>query len=247
MDKRAHSQALVLLSVILIGAPLATVLLGIGIESQAVQEWAQMSMWILYPIAAWLMTRSRKLDAPTVDELLARDARPPVLYLRSFSDDRRDARGRTLKTIFDPTDGYQSREEAMIEWAKAIGPVIAIGRPGENLPELGAARMYVSNDQWQERVSQLLDEAGFVVLRAASSPGLRWELNQVVRRRDLRSLLILLPDSDSDYAQFTAWANEVLPMPLPEVRQKDCGYLTFVENGMPYFAQELYVAHPEIH
>jgi hypothetical protein len=28
-------------------------------------------------------------------------------------------------------------------------PVIAVGKPGETLPELGAARMYVGHEDWQ--------------------------------------------------------------------------------------------------
>lgn len=242
MDRHTESYALVSLSVVLIGTPLVTVLTGIATDSQAAQDWGQMSMWVLYPIAAWLMTRSSKLEAPTVDELLAQDKRPPVLYLRSFSEDKRNSRGRILKTIFDPTDGYKSREEEMVEWAKEIGPVIAVGRPGERLPELGAARMYVSDDEWRERIGKLLDGAGFVVMRAASTPGIRWELGEAVRRRDLRSLIIVLPDSDNDYAQFRGWANEVLPIPLPEVRERNCGYLALLEDGTPYFAEGLYVA-----
>lgn len=140
MEKHTKSDAPTSLSVVLIGTPLVIVLVGIATDSQTAQDWGQMSMWILYPIAAWLMTRSSKLKALSVDELLAQDKRPPVLYLRSFSEDMRNPRGRILKAIFDPTDGYQSREEEMVEWAEAIGPVVAVGHPGERLPELGAAR-----------------------------------------------------------------------------------------------------------
>src|SRR5436305_1611609 len=36
-----------------------------------------------------------------------------------------------------------------------VGPVIAIGRPGEELAEPGAARMYVGDDDWQVMVTDL--------------------------------------------------------------------------------------------
>jgi hypothetical protein len=47
-----------------------------------------------------------------------------------------------------------------------IGPFVAIGRPGERLPQLGAIRLYVADPEWQEMVTRLMSEAALVVLRA---------------------------------------------------------------------------------
>ena len=52
---------------------------------------------------------------------------------------------------------------------------------GEPLPELGAARLYVGDDQWQAKV-QRADAARPVwsVVRLGASPGLLWEIEQAL-------------------------------------------------------------------
>jgi hypothetical protein len=62
-------------------------------------------------------------------------ALPPVLYLRSFKDDRESAYpGSTglLNFLFAlPTEEEQLAEE--------LGPCLTLGRPDEKMPELGAS------------------------------------------------------------------------------------------------------------
>ena len=65
--------------------------------------------------------------------MIARDARPLVLYLRSFRDDAIAARVTRIEL-----GEFVTEEERLVEVMQPIGPVIAIGRPGE-LPDLGAA------------------------------------------------------------------------------------------------------------
>ena len=48
---------------------------------------------------------------------------------------------------------------------KPLGQVIAIGRPSEPMPELGAVRFYVSDDEWQAVVLNWIAKAELVVLR----------------------------------------------------------------------------------
>ena len=66
----------------------------------------------------------------------------------------------------------------MAEILAHVGPVVAIGKPGEPLPELGAARLYVADDQWQAKVIELMGKAALVVIRLGASPGLLWEIEQ---------------------------------------------------------------------
>jgi hypothetical protein len=61
-----------------------------------------------------------------------------------------------------------------------VGPVVAIGRPGERLPELGAARLYAADDQWRDRVSSLVRHARVVLIRAGNTPNLWWEIEQTM-------------------------------------------------------------------
>lgn len=137
----------------------------------------------VFLVLAWrLWRRSRQYDAIDATEAMRLDPRPPVLYLRSFADDGAVLLGdasslaRRSAALIAPTDPEQ--EMSMI--LGAIGPVIAIGKPGEPLPELGAARLYVSNDAWQAKVCELMRMARLVVLRIGASPGLLWEIEQAL-------------------------------------------------------------------
>ncbi|MEO7114671.1 MAG: TM2 domain-containing protein [Caldimonas sp.] len=134
-------------------------------------------------VVAWRLWRlSRQYGAIDADEAMALDPRAPVLYLRSFADDGDALIGETSKwlrlgaRIAMPV----TPEQEMADLLDAVGPVVAIGKPGEPLPELGAARLYVSNEQWQAKVQELMQKARLVVLRLGSSPGLIWEIEQVL-------------------------------------------------------------------
>lgn len=106
--------------------------------------------------------RLRQPDAPTV---LARDPRAPVLFLRSFRDeDIVDLTSRTGR------GSIRRSEEALCDALRGIGPVVAIGRPGEYLPEAGAARLYVDDQDWQQAVRHFLEAAAAVVLVVGTSP-----------------------------------------------------------------------------
>ena len=42
---------------------------------------------------------------------------------------------------------YPGPEQELAVLMGRLGPVVAIGKPGERLPELGAARLYVADDR----------------------------------------------------------------------------------------------------
>ena len=48
-------------------------------------------------------------------------------------------------------------EEELAGILRCFGPFVAIGRPGEEVSEIGAARMYVEDDDWEVVVSDLLN------------------------------------------------------------------------------------------
>ncbi|MET0917983.1 MAG: hypothetical protein ABWY07_06105 [Burkholderiales bacterium] len=100
----------------------------------------------------------------------------PVLYLRSFADDGRAAR----------RYGALTEEEQLAKALAWIGPFLAVGRPGETLPHVGAQRIYLADDEWQHRVLELMAQARLVVLRTGSTQGFHWEVEQ--------ALSVLTPD-----------------------------------------------------
>lgn len=102
------------------------------------------------------------------------DPRPPVLYLRSFEDDGRAPKYPNLGNLLGSAM-YWTDEHRLVEGLKTIGPVIAIGKPGEGAPQVGAARTYASQSEWQEEVRNRMKSAHVVVVRCATTQGLLWE------------------------------------------------------------------------
>jgi hypothetical protein len=169
-----------------------------------------------FALMSWLLTRIGRLTSDTAEQVMARDPRPPVLYLRSFAADDRDDRTRRIQYLTRNRSGPEdSIEEQLVRTLdKEVGPVIAIGRPGERLPPLGAARMYVQDSEWRDKVRELLQVCALVVLRAGSSPGLEWELQTSIEEVPPGKVLLLLPTRRA-YRSFREWANTIIPKPLP--------------------------------
>jgi hypothetical protein len=179
-------------------------------------------------LARWMILRGKRLGAARAEQALVEDSRPPVLYLRSFQDEQAD-KGMTgalrsgaatsARPLADSVVAWGTREqEAMAVLMRQVGPYVAVGRPGEPMPEVGAARMYLPDDQWQARVAELIDTARLVVVRAGATEGLKWEVGQLVRRARPESLLVVLPAEAAQYDGFRRWANGILPKPLPEAQ-----------------------------
>lgn len=110
-----------------------------------------------------------------------------VLYLRSFDQDdelsKLDTYNELITTTLFSNKYLQSlltQEEQMISALRRIGPVLAIGRPGEHLPQVGAVRTYRPADEWQDTVESFLHRARFVFLVLGTSDGLAWELGRAL-------------------------------------------------------------------
>jgi hypothetical protein len=135
-------------------------------------------------LVAWRMwRRAQRNEAPDAAEAMAADPRPPVLYLRSFQDDGvpvLDDGGSTLTRRFMALLAPQTPEQELAIILSKVGPVVAIGKPGEPLPELGAARLYVDDSRWQAEVATLMRRAALVVVRVGASPGVLWEIDQAL-------------------------------------------------------------------
>jgi len=165
-----------------------------------------------------------RLGSLPAGELLATDKRAPIVFVRSFEDEQGDytisgyhkslksmnKAGLTDNNVWGP--GFQLQFNTLLE---SIGPYIAIGRPGEDLAGIGAARVYVSDDEWQAKIMDYFQASQMIIMRTGKTKGLRWELEKIVQMQKPTSLLLMLPHTESDYQAFCVWANAVLPQPLP--------------------------------
>lgn len=148
------------------------------------------AMWKLVYLSRRLGRERLKYLAAPAREALAQDLRRPVVWLRSFQIDERDT-----ENIID-RDVPLTFEEVATGPLSRYGPVVAIGRPGEPLPPLGALREYVG-DNWQSRVRELLSLAAIIVIVVDDTPGLLWELKTVVDSKLHERLILLMPPDEA--------------------------------------------------
>jgi hypothetical protein len=180
----------------------------------------------LLNISQRLRRRGKRAFAPLAESAMSKDTRPPLLLLRAFDDDE----GFMLSThAFKPPDGYHqaeadvSLEELVVMYLEEYGPVVAIGRPGEWAPPLGAARQYVAKD-WHGEVGDLIRDCRFIVVILGRTDGLGWELRELIRQRVLHKVILVLPPVEAEelrrrWERFSEIAQEQstrVPKEIPE-------------------------------
>ncbi len=144
---------------------------------------------------SWLGARFRQ---PGAAELLARDDRAPVVFLRSFSADNQLA----VTTSSWPFQRALTLEERMTRALSTLGPVVALSDPADPFGFLGAARMDVDDDAWQQRVEELCRSAGWVVFYAGDSPSLQWEIDLITSIVDPRRVIVFIGGARQAYEGF---------------------------------------------
>jgi hypothetical protein len=119
------------------------------------------------------------------------DMRAPVIYLRSFHFDKRLAKrplaiGRVVSIY--------TEEEQLVQAVREVGPVVAVGRPGERLPRLGAQRVYLKDMDWQQQILSWFARAALVIIHVPPelSEGVSWEIEQSLSFVPLDRLVFLV-------------------------------------------------------
>jgi len=145
-----------------------------------------------------LIERGRKMRARDAVDALTSDRRAPVLYLRSFEDE--DLPDPTLPSLFSisifgfrPHFVRHRYEASLTRTLRQLGPVICLGKPGEVYPEIGAARVYVSDENWQDAVKYFLARSAAVVFTVGRTEALWWEINAALSMVPPERLLFFFP------------------------------------------------------
>jgi hypothetical protein len=148
--------------------------------------------------------RASKLLQPSVTTLLAADRRRPILLLRAFRDDDAKA-SQTFATPIGKILLARRFEQGIAGGLSTFGPLIAVGKPGEELPEIGAARSYLSDAEWQPAVLDWIRRSLFIIMVAGTTQWITWELQRIVEHGRHNNLFIMLPPGNNQ----ARWQNVV--------------------------------------
>lgn len=147
---------------------------------------------VIAAVATTLLVHGRRVVARA--QLASHEAagHAPVVYLRSFAQDTTLAR---RPMAFGRLFAIRTEEEQLAAALGEVGPVVAIGRPGEALPRLGARRVYLADDAWQPQVLDWFGRAALVVIQcpAVASEGVAWEVERALEQVPPQRLAFLLP------------------------------------------------------
>jgi hypothetical protein len=167
------------------------------------------AMLLLITVTAhWLFSRAGRYLRQW--RLKRRDARASlkpgqfVLLLRSFMD---DTIALPPKSLFARLQVRKSRlEEVAAQQLGLVGNFVAVGKPNETLPHLGANRVYLNDGEWQQQVLTWVRDCRMIVMVAGLTKWLVWELQSVRSSEGLTKLMILLPPGDNADRQ-ARWTN----------------------------------------
>jgi hypothetical protein len=184
---------------------------GVDIGALTAQISTLVAVLVFYTVM-----RRIKLSA---SQLRERDRRAPVLILRQFGDDFLESGKVTLGAA--PTFEHFVAAEL-----NRIGPVVAIGRPGERLQPLGASREYLEGPDWRRAVGTAIVDAGLVVFVLGDSESVLWEFRTTIETRGKACALIVVPplpdraELGRRWARFVEASEDLLgprfPRELPE-------------------------------
>jgi hypothetical protein len=154
-------------------------------------------------LGALLIDRGRRMQALPAQELLRRDRRAPVLFLRSFDDD--DLVDPTPRMV--PLGDYFPRryEESLARALEAVGPMISIGRPGDTLALLGGGRLFVPDHAWRTAVDYLRHRSAVVALMVGRTEGVWWEIASCLESVPLERLLFFFPYVEERVKRRSVW------------------------------------------
>jgi len=195
------------------------------------------------------LRQARRMTAVRSKIRLVADGRPPVLYLRRFLYDGSEENESSdpplwLAFVLPPLwlgilllrrGAYEERLAAILD---RFGPCVTLGRPYEELPEIGFLRVYATDDQWHATVQGYLDCTQLLIVRASRVvAALLWEIRQAVERVASNRVIIFLPfcvdphnaAAQAEYTEFRLSVQDVFPKPLPEW-QPQAVFIVFDES-----------------
>jgi len=243
MFRRLRALAMTVLIVVL--ALLMFQQHGLGLRSGGPSNWTPLLLMLVGMLAVvGVIVFGKKARRHAQPRLVELDTPPGVLYLRPFEEDadfrvfaswgadRHQAdllRPRVMLALlrfhfWAMRQGMRNGAppefgEIVSRLTQGLGRVAAIGEPGSP-PVLGVDNVYVSDDGWQAKVLNLARGAKLVILTAGTTPGVLWEVENILREVPPSRLVLNIPGMTPErrrkrFAAFRDMAGHLFPHGLP--------------------------------
>lgn len=184
-------------------------------------------------VARRLRHQAQRKSVLSASEVQSHDPRAPILFLRVFRDDQISLSAAAIplhERFYDPGVPAGTLETLLVRTLTDIGPVVALGKPDDQVAPPGAARSYHSDGEWQSVVERKIACSRFVVLVLDNSPGLHFELHQIELQKALFKTMIVVPPAMHGRLKAIRLPS-MLRIPVPE---KTLAVL-FDSRGSPQF------------
>jgi len=111
---------------------------------------------------------------------------PVILYLRAFNVDGDDG-GHGNMSLLHLMPKEMNLAKAFINFNYNL---IAVGKPDEDLPEIGFHRKKFTHDEWQEQVLKLMKESKLIIWRPDYTEGVLWEIGKLMELNYRNKLIV---------------------------------------------------------
>jgi Ca2+/Na+ antiporter len=146
-----------------------------------------------------IIMRIPPLLRKNAESVLESDEDLPVIFLRSFQDDKVKVDIAAAPVSDEPGErvlkeyGKIDLEVLLTSEAEKIGPFVAIGEPGEWTPLPGAFRAYFSDEEWQPAIQKWMEKARVIIILAGITEMVGWEIGKIVNQDLLEKTIIIFP------------------------------------------------------
>jgi hypothetical protein len=190
---------------------------------------------VLWTIIGAFTVKGARAGTPNAVRKVLKAGTFPILYLRPFVADNEKA-ANPIPFLWVRTPEKQT---VNLFRNRLRCPVVAVADPSEELGSLGALRVWINHEYWQEKVRDFMRCAPLVILAIKGSSdslnlddrsGSLWELKVAVELADPTRLLILLPRKNRGGIELTL--NRFLPKPISNLWSK-AQLLAFDSNWNP--------------
>ena len=171
----------------------------VALLTGAQDNYTRLGTAAVFGLLTWFLAKSGKRrripvlqSIEALTNLAARTEIPVAIYFRRFVDDQQ-----VHHPAATERNDHDSDEEELAESFSRICLFVAVGRPGEPLPPWGAYRLYLEDDEWEQKVGELISIASVIFIKWADSEPLKKEIQLIEEASKLNRTIFLLPLQES--------------------------------------------------